>query len=122
MGCKGCNKSGRFLVAAVFAEGGRRGGIWFLEGREGWGWRCIVGELRKFMGFLAAERPMASGVKSGEGFFLARSFFCGCLRAERRFSSFSGPRLGSRPKFLCAALEPCLGLSAGIGSWSGFGF
>jgi hypothetical protein len=40
------------------------------------------------------------------------------LRAGRRFSSFSGPRLGSRPKFLGAALEPCLGLSAGIGSSS----
>ena len=54
---KGCNKSGCFLVAAVFADGGRRGGISFLEGREGWGWQCIVGELRKFLGFLAAERP-----------------------------------------------------------------
>jgi hypothetical protein len=41
------------------------------------------------------------------------------LRAGRRFSSFSGPHLGSRPKILGAALEPCLGLSAGIGSISG---
>ena len=41
------------------------------------------------------------------------------LRARRRFSSFSGPRLGSRPKVLGAAVEPCLGLSAGIGSFSG---
>jgi hypothetical protein len=35
---KGWNKSGRFLVATVFAKGGRRGVIWFPEGREGWGW------------------------------------------------------------------------------------
>jgi hypothetical protein len=35
---KGWNKSGHFLVAAVFAEGGQRGSICFLEGREGWGW------------------------------------------------------------------------------------
>jgi hypothetical protein len=42
---KGWNKSGRFLVATVFAEGGRKGGIWFPEDCEGWGWRRIVGEL-----------------------------------------------------------------------------
>jgi hypothetical protein len=41
------------------------------------------------------------------------------LQAGRRFSSFSGPRLRSRPKILGASLEPCLGLSAGIGSISG---
>ena len=34
---KGWNKSGRFLVATVFVEGGRGGGIWYPEGREGWG-------------------------------------------------------------------------------------
>jgi hypothetical protein len=32
---KGWNKSGRFLVAVVFAEVGRRGVIWFPVGREG---------------------------------------------------------------------------------------
>jgi hypothetical protein len=35
---KGCNKSSCFLVAAVFAEGGRRVGIWFPKGCEGWCW------------------------------------------------------------------------------------
>jgi hypothetical protein len=34
---KGCNKFGRFFVATIFAEGGRRGGIWFPEGHVGWG-------------------------------------------------------------------------------------
>jgi hypothetical protein len=72
---KGWNKSGRFLVATVFAEGGRRGGIWFPEGREGWGWRRIVGELRKCLGFLAAEeRPLVSSVNAGGGSIRERSF------------------------------------------------
>jgi hypothetical protein len=36
-------------------------GTWFPEGHEGWGWQRIVGELRKILGFLAAEeRPMVS--------------------------------------------------------------
>jgi hypothetical protein len=35
---KGCNKAGCFLVAAIFVEGGWRGGIWFPGGCEGWGW------------------------------------------------------------------------------------
>ena len=40
------------------------------------------------------------------------------LRARRWFS-FSGPRLGSWLKFLGAALEPCSGLSLGVGSFLG---
>jgi hypothetical protein len=68
---KGWNKSGRFLVAVVFAEGGWRGGIWLPEGREGWGWRHIVGELRKCLGFLIAkERLLVSGFNSSGGFFI----------------------------------------------------
>ena len=44
-------------------------GIWFPDGREGWGWRRIVGELQKILGFLEAEeRPMVSCVNSGRGF------------------------------------------------------
>jgi hypothetical protein len=89
---KGCNKSSHFLVAAVFAEGGWRGGIWFLEGCEGWGWQCIVGELWKFLGFLAAkERPKASGVNSSEGFssrdrsFVAVSSSSGGLKSQPEF-------------------------------------
>ena len=34
---KSWNKSGCFLVASVFAKGGRRGGIWFSKCCEGWG-------------------------------------------------------------------------------------
>ena len=58
---KGCNKADCFLVAAIFFEGGRRGGIWFPEGREGWCWQCIVEELRKFLGFLR-RRGEADGL------------------------------------------------------------
>jgi hypothetical protein len=72
---KGGNKAGRFLVATAFAEGGRSGGIWFPEGRDGWGWRRIVGEMRKCLGFLAAEEcPLVSSVNAGGGSFRDRSF------------------------------------------------
>jgi hypothetical protein len=234
---KGWNKSGRFLVAAVFAQGGRRGGIWFPKGHEGWGWRRIVGELRKCLGFLTAEeRPLVSSVNSGGVFFIQECSYVAvlslstgglklqsdfhlnlcpvaswhklakgnevvrspvnCFELEtvaplkkintrmgsgghsglrggsdcsglsgsglsqlkvfrvsrawkfmlekirldvdqvsrlalrpivplgfrlraRRQSYFSGPRLGSKPKFLGAALEPCSGLSSGVGSFLG---
>jgi hypothetical protein len=33
----GANKIGRFLEVAVFAEGGRKGGLWLPEGRDGKG-------------------------------------------------------------------------------------
>jgi hypothetical protein len=42
----GENKSGRFLEVAVFAEGGRKGGIWLPKGRDGRGWRRFAAELR----------------------------------------------------------------------------
>ena len=41
----GANKAGRFLKVAVFMEGGHKGGIWLLEGRDGWGWWRFAGEL-----------------------------------------------------------------------------
>jgi hypothetical protein len=34
---RGGNKAGCYLEVAVFTEGGRKGVIWFPEGREGWG-------------------------------------------------------------------------------------
>jgi hypothetical protein len=42
----GDNKAGRFLEVAVFAEGGRKGGLWLPEGRDGRGWRRFADELR----------------------------------------------------------------------------
>ena len=42
----GGNKARRFLEVLVLAEGGRKGVIWLLEGRFGWGWWWFVGELR----------------------------------------------------------------------------
>ena len=41
------------------------------------------------------------------------------LRAGRRLFSFTGPHLGSEPKTLGAALEPCSGLSSDVGCISG---
>ena len=42
----GANKAGRFLEVAVFAEGGRKGGVWLPEGRDGRGWWRFTSELR----------------------------------------------------------------------------
>jgi hypothetical protein len=42
----GANKAGRFLEVSIFVEGGRKGGLWLLEGNFGWGWRRFAGELR----------------------------------------------------------------------------
>jgi hypothetical protein len=33
----------------VFAEGGRKGGVWIPEGRDGRGWRRFAGELQRFV-------------------------------------------------------------------------
>ena len=65
---KGSNKAVRFLEVAVFVEGGRKGIIWLLEGRGGWGWRCFVSELRHLLGLIVAkDRQVVSGVSSGSG-------------------------------------------------------
>jgi hypothetical protein len=40
------NKAGRFLEVIVFAEGGRKGGLWLPEGQDGQGSRHFAGELR----------------------------------------------------------------------------
>jgi hypothetical protein len=45
----GANKAGRFLEVAVFAEGGRKGGLWLLEGHDGRGWQHFAGELRRLV-------------------------------------------------------------------------
>jgi hypothetical protein len=42
---KGGNKAGRFLEVPFLAEGGRKGVIWFSEGRFERGWRQFAGEL-----------------------------------------------------------------------------
>ena len=42
----GYNKAGTFLEVAVFAEGGRKGGLWLPKGEDGWGWRRFADELR----------------------------------------------------------------------------
>jgi len=46
---------GRYLEVATFAEDGRKGVIWLFEGREGWDWSRVVGELQKMLTFLGSE-------------------------------------------------------------------
>jgi len=45
------NKAGRFLEVVAYTDGGRKGAIWLPEGRGGWGWSRVVGELRKLLSF-----------------------------------------------------------------------
>ena len=42
----GSNKAGRYLEVSIYAECGRKGVLWLLEGRFGQGWRRFAGELR----------------------------------------------------------------------------
>jgi hypothetical protein len=44
---RGCNQAGRFLDAASFGMGDRKGFILIPEGRGGWGWIKFSNELRK---------------------------------------------------------------------------
>jgi hypothetical protein len=61
----GGNKASRYLEVVAFAEGSRKGAVWLHEGREGWGWSQIVGELRKMISFLDSKaRPLVSEASS----------------------------------------------------------
>lgn len=51
---RGCNQAGRFLEAASFGMGGRKGFILIPEGRGGWGWIKFSDELRKAIDSLSA--------------------------------------------------------------------
>jgi hypothetical protein len=57
----------------AYTEGGRKGAIWLPEGREGWGWSRILGELRQLLAFLEAkewllvfEEPFMVGKQKGD--------------------------------------------------------
>jgi hypothetical protein len=72
----GDNKAGRFLEVAVFAEGGRKGGLWLPEGRNGRGWQRFAEELRILLAppdggpveaeFRSAPSPKSSPAKLAE--------------------------------------------------------
>jgi hypothetical protein len=66
--CGGSNKAGCYLEVTAFAKGGRKGVIWLPEGREGWGWSRVVGELRKMLTFLGSKaRSLVSEASTSEG-------------------------------------------------------
>ena len=73
---KGSNKAGRFLEAAVFAEGGQKVVIWLPEGRGGWGWRRFVGKLLHLLALTVAkdQSPVSRVISSGGGFSSTRSY------------------------------------------------
>jgi hypothetical protein len=52
----------------AYTEGGRKGAIWLPEGRGGWGWSRVVGELRKLLSFLGLKaRSPGGGMYYSEG-------------------------------------------------------
>jgi hypothetical protein len=51
----GGNKAGRYLEMVADVEGGKKWAIWLPEGREGWGWSRVVGELQKMLTFLGSK-------------------------------------------------------------------
>jgi hypothetical protein len=65
---RGGNSSGRFLEVAVYAVGGRRGMIVFLEGRDWRGWGRVSGELSKVLVFFGTSVVSSSfsGVPVGK--------------------------------------------------------
>jgi hypothetical protein len=63
---RGGNQAGRFLEAAAFGMGGRKGFILILEGRGGWGWRKFSGELRMVIEFLSATMGCGLGSSSAK--------------------------------------------------------
>jgi hypothetical protein len=58
---RGSNHAGRFLEAAVFGLGGRKGLILILEGHGGWGSLKFSDELRKAAVFLSAKMDWGAG-------------------------------------------------------------
>jgi len=52
---RGENKVGRYLEAAIYGLGGRKGFILIPEGCRGWGWRKFSGELRLVFASLSAS-------------------------------------------------------------------
>jgi hypothetical protein len=58
---RGGNHAGRFLEAASFGMGGRKGLIVISKGRRGWGWFKFSDELRKARDSLFAKAGCGSG-------------------------------------------------------------
>jgi hypothetical protein len=74
-GLWGGNKAGRFLQVGIYVEGGRKGGIWIPEGRNGSGWRRFANEFRLFLSskgkgldLEASKIPSSAGIRTGRWF------------------------------------------------------
>jgi len=64
----GGNKTGSYQEVVAYVEGDRKGVIWLAEGREGWGWSRVVGELQKMLTFLGSKaRSLVSEASTSEG-------------------------------------------------------
>jgi len=58
---RGSNQASRFLEAATFGMGGRKGFIVIPEGRRGWGWLKFSDKLRKARDYLSTKAGCGSG-------------------------------------------------------------
>jgi hypothetical protein len=64
----GGNKVVRYLEVGAFTKGGRKGVIWLLKGRQGWGWSQVAAELQQLLKFLEAkDRSLIPVVSALEG-------------------------------------------------------
>jgi hypothetical protein len=61
--CGSGNKANRYLEVAVYAEGDRKCIIWLPNGRGGWGWRRLVGELRQLLVPFEAKSRLPGSVE-----------------------------------------------------------
>jgi hypothetical protein len=61
---RGGNKAGRYLEAATFGLGGRKGSIVIPEGYGGWGWLKFFDELRKVVDFFSVSVGCGLGSSS----------------------------------------------------------
>jgi hypothetical protein len=118
---EGGNKAGRFLEAATFGLGGRKGFIQIPEGRGGWAWLKFSCELRKAVDFLfvMASRRFGSSSssdkmdgKEGSSLSLASKWsgpsFTEVLRSGLVTAVMESPTVGGRRSRVRASpAEPC---------------
>jgi hypothetical protein len=89
-GLWGGNKAGRFLQVGIYVEGGRKGGIWIPEGRNGSGWRRFANEFRLFLSSKGKGLDLeASKIPSSAG-----------IRTWRWFAEVTWATLGPEVRFL----------------------
>jgi hypothetical protein len=118
---RGGNKSGCFLEVAVYAVGGRKGLVLFLEGLDGRGWSCVLGELSKVLAFLKTNGKLGKVVGSMLFVEVVRTAapisMKGC--GKKRGGAYGVSELGTRQAVAWGILEENFptGLDCSTGVW-----